>query len=181
MFLDIDQIIPVKDAEEFLIKRIKKDQENQATRSNVRISHNKRLLFWSKLLKEHRIHSNLFSNISSSKDPWISAGSGNSGVTYIFAITKSQSRIELYIDAGNKELNKKYFDQLMSKQYVINDELGIDIKWKRLDDKISSKLVHVIDMTFYDEDVYDKLISEMISIMNRFEKTFKKYIPLLSK
>ena len=181
LFLDIDQIIPVKDAEEFLVKRIKKDQEDQAAINVTRTSHKKRLIYWRKLLLEYQKSSNLFAKISPSKESWISAGSGCSGISYIFVVTKSESRTELYIDTGSKELNKKYFDQLVVNQSVINEELGIIVQWNRFNDKNASKLSHVIDRTYYDEEKHNELINEMVGRMTIFENVFKKYIHNLSR
>jgi hypothetical protein len=72
----MEQIIPIQDAEEYTISMASKQQEEIQTQSKQHRVHKIRKEFWDKLLPLANQKSSLFSNISSSKDHWISAGSG---------------------------------------------------------------------------------------------------------
>jgi hypothetical protein len=93
ILLNIEQIIPVKEVEEFTIKMAEKAQEEQDTQNELKTRHKLRLEFWKKLLEKYnQTNSNLFQNISPSKDAWISAGSGISGVGFQFVVSKRYAR-----------------------------------------------------------------------------------------
>jgi hypothetical protein len=105
LFLDIEQIIPMKDAEDYVIKMAEKAQDDIMIENRLKSSDALRLEFWTALLKEMAKKSELFKNISPKKDNWISAGSGIWGVSFTFAMSKAFARVELYIDTGDKTKN----------------------------------------------------------------------------
>lgn len=84
IFLNIEQIIPVHEVEEYTIKMAEKAQEEQSTQEEQAIRHKIRIEFWKLLLPKLNTRTNLFSNVSPSKDYWITAGSGVSGVGFVF-------------------------------------------------------------------------------------------------
>lgn len=51
LFLDLRQIIPIKEAEDYTIKMIEKSEEENITKNQRTDRHNVRLEFWSRLLK----------------------------------------------------------------------------------------------------------------------------------
>ena len=63
--------------------------------------------FWAQLLPRLE-NTDLFNNVSPTKDHWLSAGAGLTGISYTLVITKKYVRIELSIH-GPKERNKSYF------------------------------------------------------------------------
>lgn len=70
----------MKEAEEYTIKMAEKAQEEQSTQDELKGRYQVRLEFWKQHLQKFNRKSNLFSNISPSKDNWLSAGTGVSGV-----------------------------------------------------------------------------------------------------
>ncbi|MDD4834210.1 MAG: DUF4268 domain-containing protein [Lutispora sp.] len=179
LFLDIEQIIPMKDAEDYVIKMAEKAQDDIIIENRLKSSDTLRLEFWSILLKEMAKKSDLFKNINPKKDNWINAGSGVSGVPYTFSISKSYARVELYIDTGDKIENKKLFDYLYKNKEYIDMAFGEPLIWERLDDKKASRISSSIDKNSYGRENWDSIIPDLIDRMARFEKTFggflKKY------
>ena len=49
-------------------------------------------------------------------------------------------RTEIYIDSGDEDENKKYFDQLYNQRESIEDEFGQSLEWERLDAKRASRV-----------------------------------------
>lgn len=90
VYLNFEQIIPTKDAEDFMISMAKKQKEDAGIQNNQIEKRNFQRQFWNKLLEEMSASkSNLFSNVSGSNAPWISASSGVRGVGFVFAVGKS--------------------------------------------------------------------------------------------
>lgn len=104
----IEQIIPIVDAEEYLIKIANKKQEELISKEKNQTRHTVRIDFWTRLLQEMNEQSDLFKNISPSKDNWIGCGSGHSGMAYNFVITGNYARIELWINRGMQNENKSF-------------------------------------------------------------------------
>ena len=72
---------------------------------------------------------------------WFGFSSGFSGVLYgaSYALGK-RVRVDLYIDQGDLEDNKRLFDLLHNEQVVIEEEFGNSLEWERLDDKRASRI-----------------------------------------
>lgn len=124
LLLDIEQIIPVKDTQDYVIKMAEKAQDDSITEVKQKNNDQVKSDFWTSLLNDMNSKSDLFKNVHSKKDSWINTGAGTSGVSYSYAVTKSNSRVELYIDTGNKDTNKKLYDyygkeRLKSKTYLM--------------------------------------------------------------
>lgn len=72
---------------------------------------------------------------------WYSFSSGLSGILLgmCFALN-NKARVEIYIDLGEQEQNKKLFDVLYSEKDQIEAAYGGTMTWERLDDKRSSRI-----------------------------------------
>jgi hypothetical protein len=90
VLIDTEQIIPVKDAEDYLIKLANKKKEEFFNKEKNQERYAIRLNFWSKLLQKINQKTELFRNISPSKSNWISCGSGFGGIVYSFVITLAE-------------------------------------------------------------------------------------------
>ena len=107
LFLNVEQIIPTQDAEDFMIGMAEKAQDDIESQAEQKTRHIVRKEFWTKLIPiMNATTSNLYQNISPGIYHWIGAGSGVRGVTFNFVITRSYVQAELYIDRGEKEENK---------------------------------------------------------------------------
>lgn len=175
-FLNIEQIIPVKEVEDYTIKMAEKAKDEQNTQEELKTRHKLRLEFWKKLLPIINAKSNLFSNISPSKDNWISAGTGISGVGYNFVISKNYARTEVYMYKSNKEENKFIFDKLLEKKDEIESITG-KLVWERLDNKKASRIKQEIQgVSLYEKEDWEKMINFMINSMIKIEEGFKKHL-----
>lgn len=134
ILLDTEQIIPIVDAEEYLIKIANKKQEELISKEKKQTCHTARIDFWTRLLQKMNEKSDLFKNISPSKDNWIGCGSGHSGIAYMFVVTNNYSRIELWINRGLQEKNKELFDEIYSHKDKIEELFGDKLDWQRLNE-----------------------------------------------
>ena len=152
------------------------------TKKEIAKRHRLRLEFWKRLLDKSKSKGvRLFENIKPSKQNWISTGAGKSGLQYSYVILMNSSRVELYIDTGNREENKRIFDQLYSQKEEIEKEFGGKLDWQRLDDKRACRISVQVTKNagLINEDKWDEIQDAMIDTMIRLEKAFKERIAKL--
>lgn len=91
-------------------------------------------------------------------DNWLSTPSGKSGFSFGFGFTRSRKfQIELYIDLLNRQANKHSFDELQLSREAIEEELGAELDWQRLDNKRGSRIAWFWDQTVTILDSDNKL------------------------
>ncbi len=112
---------------------------------------------------------------------WLGFGAGLSGLNFNWEFrSNNRFSIHLYIDTGDKEKNKRIFDQLKKQQKNINTE---SLFWERLDDKKGSRIAIYttgsIDEVTEDKEARKKLIDWAINNMDSFSKEFKPIVKAL--
>lgn len=169
IFLEMDQIIPVKEAAEYMIKmadKAKQTQSVQASSSQIEMT---RKEYWTALLDQFNKVSKLFQNVSPSTDHWISCGSGVSGCVFDFIAATSYADCQLTINAGDQAENKAIFDTLFVEKDEIEKAFGGKLSWERLDEKktcrISSRKEEV---SVKDKSDWEKMIKFQCDAMPRF-------------
>jgi hypothetical protein len=124
LFLNVEQIIPTKDAEEFMIgiagKAIEEIEDAEAQQQRHRI----RREFWTKVIEAMAERSDLYRNISAGTHPYLSAGTGVRGIRWNFGATRSYASANLDIDRGDRNENKRIFDALFSQRQAIEADFG---------------------------------------------------------
>lgn len=182
LFLNFEQILPVKDAEDFIISMASKTQDEIATQESLRHSHITRLEFWKEYLSRSNTVNTLFSNISPSKDSWIGIGIGMSGVNLNLGVSKRYCRSEIYINRGSKEENKQCYDFLHSMKDDIEREFGEPLIWERMNDKISCRVKAQQDgVSLYEKEDWEKMISYLMDTSQRMERAFKTPVRKLNR
>ncbi len=175
-FLTIEQIIPVKEIEDFTIKMAEKAKDELNTQEGLKTRHKLRLDFWKQLLPLINSKSDLFSNISPSKDNWIGAGAGISGVSYDLGISRNYARVEVYMYRSSQEENKFIFDSLYSKRDEIEKITG-KLEWERLDDKKASRIKKEIqNVSLYNKEDWEDMMDFMIESIIKLEAGFKNHL-----
>ena len=182
LFLNMEQIIPIKEAEDFVISMAIKSREEVGAQEQSKERHSVRLKFWTFYLKEINKVTNLYQNISPSRDHWIGAGSGMSYVGYNSVATRNYIRIELYINSGDKNNNKTIFDSLFAKKDAIEADFGNPLSWERLDDNVTARVKYELSsVSIFNEEDWEKMIEFMVKAVPKFEAAFKKPIQELSR
>jgi hypothetical protein len=177
LLMNMEQIIPIKEAEDFVISMANKSREEVETQEQNKERHNIRFNFWKAYLKEINSVTTLYQNVSPSKDAWIGSGSGMSSVGFNSVATRSYVRIELYINSGDKDNNKMIFDALASKKAKIESEFGGPLTWERLDNNITARIKFELpNVSIFNEQDWPKMIAFMADAVPRFERAFKKRI-----
>lgn len=182
LFLNFEQIIPIKEVEELSIRIAEKIQDDLSNQEKTKNRHIVRKEFWVELLKEMNKISKLFQNISPSTSNWIGTGSGISGIAYNFVITQKYARVELYIDKGDQYINEKIFKSLFDQKNIIEIEFGDNLVWEELKDKRACRIKYEkIDCNVFDKNDWDEMINFMTKSMIKFEKALSIPINKISK
>lgn len=124
----------------------------------------------------------LFTNIKPTKDHWLSAGAGKSGISFTMIITKSCVRIELGILSSSKETNKRDFKRLYQSKSEIEATFGSPLEWQELpDNKMSRIKTQMSGINLFNEENWDQMNQFFIENLPGFEKAFSTYIKSLNK
>lgn len=133
-----------------------------------------RLNFWN-IFNETLISRNKPFNVrKATTDHWYDVALGTSEAHIsITLVNKTNSiGIEVYIND-----NKKLFDKLFLESEEIENKLGFNMDWQRLDNKKASRIIYYIDgLDFDNHDNYDKLINEVIDRVLTIKETFRNHI-----
>lgn len=175
VLLDMEQIIPVKEAEEYIIKMADKTREEKEVKDANRDIYELRKIFWTELLEKFNAISSQYKNVNPVYDHWLSSGSGVSGVPYNFVITKSYVSIELLIGKPNLAENKKIYDNLFSNKEAIEAAYGSQLTWERLEEKKSSRITdRMFDVDITNREDWDNIKDFLCKAMIKFEKALKE-------
>lgn len=181
LFLNVEQILPTKDTEDFAISIASKAQEEIEVQETMKNRHLVRLKFWEQFLNASNLKNNLFSNNSPSKESWIGKGIGMSGGNMNLGISGNYCRCEIYINKGSKELNKEIFDYLFGQREKIESIAEKKLIWERMEDNKTSRIkLELSGVSYFEEKDWEKMIDFLIDASVRMEKAFRESIKKLN-
>ena len=94
--------------------------------------------FWTELLSRSKNKTTLYDKKSPGVKSYLDTGAGKAGIYYHFIISEQGARVQLYIDRGNSDWNKRVYDTLINDKSAIEKAFGDPLVWERLDDKRAS-------------------------------------------
>lgn len=176
LFLTLEQIIPTKDTEDFIISMAGKTQDEIATQENLKTRHHIRFDFWTQLLPKLKGRTPIFQNSSPSKDHWLSAGGTNiRHARYSLLITKSYAGVQLEFGRPSKDENKKLFDELFRYKVSIESAFGNGLSWERSDDTISSRIGFYLEgVNVFNSDDWERMTAFLTSNIIKFEAALRQ-------
>ncbi len=176
LLLDFIQIIPIKEAEDYIIKVASKNREEIDNQEELENRYTIRYNFWTEFLKEVNKHNNLCANLSPSKDAWIGIGSGVSGININLVVTRSYARVEIYINKGIAQ-NKEIFDYFYKQKDKIEKDFGAPLDWARMDEKVTCRIKWQLDgVSVFEEGYHQKMIAFLVDGLERMKKAFTEPI-----
>ncbi len=175
LFLNVEQIIPTQDTEEYMIGMAEKAQDDIEDQVEQKQRHLVRREFWSQIIDAmNASSSNLYQNISPGVYSWIGAGSGVGGIGFNFVATRQYGRAELYIDRGDKAENDYVFNQLLSRRDEIHEAFGGVLEWEPLEDRRACRIKAEQSGNVFDQDQWNAMTTFMVDAMCRLEKAIKR-------
>lgn len=144
LIIDIDKIIPLPEAEEFLVGVLRKDTEEK---NALIASGDVYSQYWAKLLAYGRDNKlDLFRNRNGSRSSTISAGSGIAGVSYTLSLLKDKIRIDLYINKSTSEENRIIFNLLYEDKDLIERKFdNKQLNWECSDEGKTARISYSRD------------------------------------
>ena len=137
--------------------------------------------YWQQILSLLNQQTDLFSNVNPSKDHWLSAGAGISGLSYTMIITQSNIRIELTISTSIKDQNKLYFKKLLKNKQSIEQSFGNSLVWEELpDNKMSRVKFELQEVNIFNESDWEGMNDFFLQYLPKFENSFLPYIKTLN-
>ena len=181
LFLNVEQILPTKDTEDFAISIATKAQEEIEVQETLKNRHHIRLQFWEQFINASNQKNNLFANNSPSKESWIGKGIGMSGVNLNIGISGNYCRSEVYINKGDKDFNKEIFDFFFNQKEKIETEIGREVTWERMDDNKTSRIkLELSGVSYFEENDWNRMNEFLIETSILMEKAFKNPIKKLN-
>lgn len=177
LLLNLEQVIPLAEAEELMIGISEKEKEEHSTERGQATRYTLRTEFWHKTLEAlEKGGVDLYENVSPSRDHWLSAGSGVGGVHYSMIFSKDCARVEFALSSGVKEKNKALFDYLSTHKEEIETTFGAPLEWRRLDDRQVSLIVFGRPFDGYDREEWPKMIPWLVEHIRKMNAAFKPHI-----
>jgi Domain of unknown function (DUF4268)/TIR domain len=138
-----------------------------------------RYRFWQQLLelaKQRGLH--LHANRAPATTSWIGAGAGRSGYSWNYVIRMNDAAVELDIDTGNRDENKRAFDALQERKAEIEAAFGAALEWQRLDEKRRCGIRHVVTAggLVTPEARWPAIQAAMVEAMERLSRALQPYL-----
>jgi len=112
---------------------------------------------------------------------WYSFASGFSGITYGACFSMgNRARVELYIDGGDVEKNKDFFDRLALEKERVENDFGEPFEWERLDEKKASRIaIYRPGSIEDDEETLNEIRIWTIDCLLKSKQTFHAHLKRL--
>jgi hypothetical protein len=180
-FLNIEQIIPTKDVEDFMIGIADKSLDEVEDATEEKNRHRVRREFWTEIIRAMSGKTGLYQNISPSGQGWISAGCGVRGIGLNLAATRTYGRAEVYIDRGDGEENTFIYNQLLAQKDAIEAAFGGDLTWEPLEGKQACRIKSEMAGNIFDRDQWPAMIEFMTGAMVRMENAFREPLAVINR
>jgi hypothetical protein len=170
-------LIPLPEASAYTVKRERKHQQAQdgeVERYQIRRR------FWSGLIEQARLRGASHGNLSPTRYAWIGTGSGTSGIAFNYVVWQHSAAAELYIDRGDRDENKRIFDELAQDRDAIEAVAG-ELQWERLDAKRAARIrTPLVQGGWRDDGDWPEVQRQMIDLMEGLEQALRPRIAALS-
>jgi hypothetical protein len=180
-FLNIEQIIPTKDVEDFMIGIADKSLDEVEGVAKEKNRHKVRREFWTEIIRVISGKTGLFQNISPSPQSWISAGSGVRGVGLNLVASRTYGRAEVYLDRGDGAENTFIYNQLHAQKDAIEAAFGGGLAWEPLEGKRACRIKAEMAGDIFDRDQWPAMIDFMTDAMVRMESVFREPLAAINR
>lgn len=177
LLLNVEQVLPTKDSEDFMVRMASKAQDERVAEEGERAKKPLRMEFWTAFLQASQGKSELFTNTTPTKDNWIGVGLGLTGVGMNLVVANRYARTEIYINRRDQEENKACFDFLKERQDAIETAFGKPLIWERMDTKVTARIKDEIgQVDMYVREDWQKMFEFLLDSSKRMHSVFKPHV-----
>ncbi|HDR9054711.1 TPA: DUF4268 domain-containing protein [Burkholderia vietnamiensis] len=174
IFLTVEQVIPLPEAEELMIGISEKEVEEQSSERGQANRHQLRTEFWHLTLEALRTANvDLYANVRPGKDNWLNASFGLTGVHYSMIFNRDEARVDFALGTGSQEINKALFDNLYANRAHYESLYGGPLNWRRMDDNKASLVVCAKPFDGHNRDCWPQMVEWLVEHVQRMERTFQ--------
>lgn len=145
-----------------------------AKNTELNESQKSRLEFWTQFNEIIVANGKPFNTRKASTDHWynVAIGSSEANISIDLVNKEHKIRIGLWIND-----NKDIFDSLFQQKSSIENALGIELEWHRLDGKKASYIcTYVNGLNFKKQDNYPILMTQIIDVVSRMRTVFPQFL-----
>lgn len=138
--------------------------------------------FWNMFLSKLKSKdSSATKSTKTQPDSYFTIGAGRTGFAYVCTFTTAkQICVQVYIDTGDREKNKKAYDLLADMRMELEEKVGAPMLWERLDDKKSSRISLCTEGTIDDsQEDLEVLADWAVASTLKMRKAFSSKIKAL--
>jgi len=175
LLVDIQQIIPVPEASEYMVRLIRKDDEE--VKAKVKDNIDIRYQYWEQLLAYFAQSNNtLYNNIGPTTAHWLSGATGISQCSYHLIFLQKAIRVDIGFARKDAVENKKLFDFFFERKDEIEGKFGHALDWLRLDNKKSSRIEFTLYTDGHNQDRWQSYTAWHLEHIQKLEQAFKPYM-----
>lgn len=176
--IDVQQIIPLPEANDYQVQLREKQQVERKIRAE---RHDVRQKFWESFVAICRSRKNRHANLKPGIYNYLGTTSGVRGLNFNFVIVQEHGVVELYIDRGDADENERIFNQLLARKDEIERAFGGPLSWEPLEGKRACRIKHIIGRGGYKkpESEWPAIQTEMVETMTRLEAALKPSLAAL--
>lgn len=150
LFFDMRQILPVVEAQEFMIDLAEKKK------AEIKINTDRKYLlkrFWSQFISSKTSgFENIYSHRSPATENWLGQSIGISGVTVCVVIAKNYAKVRLEINVKDKQSTLHIFDQVQAYSDEFDRVFEDKPNWHRKVDGVLSTITIIKDGLGYEHE-----------------------------
>ncbi|TDM41556.1 DUF4268 domain-containing protein [Macrococcoides goetzii] len=150
-----------------------KSAKGTVSNNELNRSQSERLNFWTEFNSFINANGKPFNTRKASTDHWYDVAIGTSEAHISISLVNRINKI--VVDLAIRD-NKNLFDQLLLNKEEIENKLGFNMDWQRMDGKKVSRIRTYIDgLNFDSQENYPELMSEVIDLVVKIRGVFKGY------
>ena len=141
--------------------------------------HTKRRAFFTTLLEYAEEHTSLHQGRAAPDGPYLSTGTGHSGMHLTYGVGRNSTKIHLWIDKGKEaeEWTASIYQYFLQHKNTIEESYGGPLQWNvRRGEGRSRTIADVIEMGgWVDEDSWNKVVTETVGRMIKLDQALRPH------
>jgi hypothetical protein len=176
LLLEIEQVIPLPEAEEYQVSLRRKETEKRSGKSDKQ---QRNYRFWQLLKQRADQKSDLLQSRKPGVKPSLGVSSRFGGCKLNYVIQIEGPQLHLWIDSGSgsDDNNRAIFNRLFEHKDKIEAACGQALVWDLKDDRRATVIKWIIDANGINspESEWPSIADQMVDAMVRFERALEPY------